>query len=90
MFVWLCGKSGQPFVVDVEPQWVTPCKQNVYPKVKLKFVNQQWVLEIPLNYIGAAGQLLDTFGQEDPFALAGGLGLDYKYAVFALFQIVNV
>lgn len=44
--VWLRREPSQPFVVDVDPQWLNARKQDVNPQIEFVIVDEQGVANV--------------------------------------------
>ena len=48
-FIFSCGQSAEPFLVEVYPQGINTRQTYVYAKVKLQLVDKEWLVQIPLH-----------------------------------------
>ena len=45
--VFFTGKPDQALIEDVDAPWVHARHQNIEPNIRLKPINEQWVVDIP-------------------------------------------
>lgn len=44
--IFLRSKSGQPFLIDIDPQGVDSCDRNIDSQVELQPIDEEWVFDV--------------------------------------------